>query len=276
MRKLGVSINPDVWKTSEDEVLEVIRQAGFDAFFIGYLCRPDMEARMARCAEAAARKGLWFECVHAPFIDAAGQKSTNRLWLPGEAGDAECELLISCVRSCRKNGVGTVVVHLSAGDDAPCISDVGHSRLDRLVNEAVKENVTLAFENQRKLANLAFVFEVYNDVPQVRFCWDKGHEACFTPGREYMPLFGDKLVYTHIHDNNCELNRDLHMVPFDGSIDFARRAAWLKQFDYQGTLTLEVAPKKSGRYDGWNAPQFYAHAYAAACRLRDMVDGSAE
>ena len=133
--------------------------------------------------------------------------------------------------------------------------------------------MTLGFENQRKIGNLSFILELYNDVPQVRFCWDVGHEACFTPGREYMPLFGNKLVYTHIHDNEKVYNGDLHLIPFDGKIDYRRTAELLRKYDYQGTLTLEIAPKKSGRYDDLTIDQFFARAYTAAQRLRDLVDG---
>ena len=269
MRKLGTSINEAKWGMTPDELLAVIRQAGFDAFFIGYECTPDMESRMAQYAESAARQGVWFECIHAPF----GNPGCNSLWLPGEEGDVMQDHLMESIRSCEKNGVGIAVVHLSSGDVAPCVSDIGHARFDAVINEAVKRNVVLAFENQRKIGNLAFILELYDDVPQVRFCWDMGHEACFTPGREYMPIFGKKLVYTHIHDNECVYNGDLHLIPFDGRIDFVRKTDLLRQFDYQGTLTLEIAPKKSGRYDALTAPEYYARAHAAAVRLREMLDG---
>ena len=132
--------------------------------------------------------------------------------------------------------------------------------------------MTICFENLRKLANLAFVFEEYDDVPQVRFCWDTGHEACFTPGRKFMPLFGEKLSFTHIHDNLCEYNRDLHMIPFEGKIDFDYVAVSLNKADYQGTLSLEVIPTASDYYHDVSPQEYYARAYQAACQLREMVD----
>lgn len=269
MRKLGTSINETKWGFTPDQALAAIRRAGFASFFIGYECGPDMESRMAQYAEGAARQGIWFECIHAPF----GKPGCNSLWLPGEDGDVMRDHLIESVQACERFGVPIAVVHLSSGDAAPCVTDIGHARFDAVINEAVKRNVTLAFENQRKIGNLAFILELYDDVPQVRFCWDLGHEACFTPGREYMPLFGKKLVYTHIHDNDCVYNGDLHLIPFDGKIDYTRRMDLLRQYNYQGTLTLEIAPKKSGRYDDLTPDQYYARAYAAALRLRDMLDG---
>lgn len=272
MRKLGTSINASTWDLPVDEALAAVRKAGFDAFFTGYECTTDMEEKMTAYANAAAKTGLWFECIHAPF----GKPGCNSLWLPGEDGDIMRDHLIESIRSCKRNGVGIAVVHLSSGDFAPCVSDIGHARLDMVIEEAVRCNVTLGFENQRKIGNLSFILELYDNVPQVRFCWDVGHEACFTPGREYMPLFGKKLVYTHIHDNEKVYNGDMHLIPFDGKIDYHRTAELLRKYKYQGTLTLEIAAKKSGRYDDLTIDQFYTRAYDAAKRLRVMVDDSQE
>ena len=91
-----------------------------------------------------------------------------------------------------------------------------------------------------------------------------------------MPLFGKKLVYTHIHDNEKVYNGDMHLIPFDGTIDYHRTAELLRKYKYQGTLTLEIAAKKSGRYDDLTIDQFYTRAYDAAKRLRVMVDDSQE
>lgn len=273
MRKLGTIINAETWKMPVDEALSVIRQAGFDAFFPNYQPHADIEARMEQYADSAARHGLYFESIHAPFKNIQGEKAINAMWLSGEEGDIMLGHLLDCVRTCKRHGVPIAVVHLSAGEGAPCVSDIGHARYDRLVDEAVKLGVTLAFENQRKIGNLAFVLELYDKVPEVRFCWDMGHEACNTPEREYMLIFGKKLAYTHIHDN-MGFGKDMHMIPFDGVIDFGHKIELLRRYSYQGTLTLEIQPKVSGRYDNLSAREFYARGYAAACRLREMLDGT--
>ena len=266
MRKLGVNVEIEHWGVSEDDALHILHEAGFDCFFTDYY--PDA-AKVERYAQAAARHGVCWESMHAPFEEPVG---INAIWREGEAGDAMLAALLDTVRACARYDVRVAVVHLSSGENAPCVNDIGRRRLDILVNEAVKANVTLGFENLRKLANLAFVFELYNKVPQVGFCWDVGHEACFTHGRQYMPLFGGKLTYTHIHDNLCQYNGDLHLIPFDGSIDFSRVARQLRESGYQGTLTLELLPHNSNRYENVSAPDFFARAHAVACRLREMVD----
>ena len=128
----------------------------------------------------------------------------------------------------------------------------------------------IAFENQRKLANIAWAFEAFT-TETVKFCWDCGHEFCFTPGRHYMPLFGDRLICTHIHDNTAVFNDDSHFLPFDGACDFVYVADTLRNSDYTGSLMLEVG--NPSRYGELSPQEFLKKAWDAAVRLRTMVDG---
>ena len=130
----------------------------------------------------------------------------------------------------------------------------------------------LAFENQRKLANLAWAMETFEDTDMVGFCWDCGHESCFTPGREYMPLFGKRLLCTHIHDNEGEYNKDSHLIPFDGNINYERFAEHIRNSGYQGPLTLEVIAKNSHRYDDITPDEYLEKAATAVKRLVNTVD----
>ena len=165
-----------------------------------------------------------------------------------------------------------MVVHLSSGLKAPAISEIGQARFRRLVDYAIQKDVKIAFENQRKLANLAWALETFEDTDMVGFCWDCGHESCFTPGREYMPLFGNKLICTHIHDNEGVYNKDSHLIPFDGNINFERFAEHIRNARYQGPLTLEVIPKNSNSYDHMMPDEFLEKAATSIKRLVNMVD----
>lgn len=261
MHKLGINYTAGKLGTLQ-ETMDEYAHLGFDAVFTGY----DALAENGEYAEAIAKAGLWYECIHAPF------DRINEIWREGETGEDVTRELIANIECCRRFSIPYVVVHLSAGNNAPCVNDLGHARFDRVVEAAVKNGVTVCFENQRKLANIAFAFEIYDKIDQVRFCWDIGHEMCFTAGRQYMPLFGKKLVYTHIHDNLCEQEGDLHMLPFDGRIDFAARAKLLREYGYQGTLTLEVIPGHGGLYLDADMHEYYQKAYNAVRRIRDMVE----
>ncbi len=264
MRKLGMSFSGDSAIQTCDQV-NMVRNAGFDCVFTGY---PSRE-RVRELAGEFARAGLVYESIHAPF------KGINSIWLEGEEGDGMLARMADCLDACRELSVPVMVVHLSSGNDAPPVADLGRARWDKLIEAAVSSGVTVAFENQRKLANLAFVMELYRDISEVGFCWDCGHESCFVEGIEYMPisLFGKRLVYTHIHDNHGFDKGDLHYLPFDGSMDFERVARHIAASGYKGTLTLETTTHKNKKYcDIYTAEQFYAEAYARARKLSDMCD----
>lgn len=263
MRKLGINCPMRFKEIDAIGSVSLIRNAGFDSVFSEYVS----DEYCGRLADEIDRAGMSYETIHAPF------GNINSIWRSGEEGDNIIKTLKGCLDTCEHYGVPTLIVHLSSGDDAPCVNDIGHARFDRLVEYAGRVGVKIAFENQRKLANIAFAFEVYEKCPQVGFCWDTGHEACFAGGREYMPLFGSRLIALHIHDNMMEHNEDLHLLPFDGMLNFHHIAEQIKKSGYTGTLMLETMHDCSHRYDDLTPQQFFARAYEAAKRLRVLVDG---
>jgi sugar phosphate isomerase/epimerase len=142
------------------------------------------------------------------------------------------------------------------------------------MEHAENQNVTIAYENQRMLGNIAWAFEQFADSKYIGFCWDCGHENCFTIGRQYMPLFGKKLVCTHIHDNSGVFNADNHLIPFDGSFDYGRFARQINEVEYKGSLMLEVMKGHcKGFYDNVSSEEYMQKAADAIKKLRAMVDG---
>ena len=180
--------------------------------------------------------------------------------------------LLGGVDACHAAGVPILVVHLSSGIKPPSLTDIGRGRFITLVEHAAAKGVQIAFENQRKLANLAWTFEEFEDAPNVGFCWDTGHENCFSPGRQYMPLFGKKLICTHIHDNmgqtNGKLNDpDTHLLPFEGNVNYQRCIDKLDEYGYTGPLTLEVG---NSRYQHLSPEEFLATCYERVKRIGEL------
>lgn len=262
MRRIGINLNAKQGMSLEAYV-EKIASLGFGAIFTGV----PLAEHMAELGNAFARGGLIWETMHAPY------KNINQIWLEGEGGEQMQADLLHGVDACHAAGVPILVVHLSSGLKPPSITDIGRARFAALVEHAEKNGVQIAFENQRKLANIAWAFEAFEDAPNVGFCWDTGHENCFSPGRQYMPLFGNKLICTHIHDNSGEFDHDEHLLPFDGKLDFDRAARQLRESGYQGSLMLEAIAANSHAYDDMPCEAYLERAAAAVKRLRDMVDG---
>lgn len=255
--KIGINMNAYSGLELEREI-ELISKNGFDSVFIG------MDySKVVEIMKLIGECNINCESIHAPF------DGINDMWREGNDGDIMLSRLIDCVDTCAANSVPVCVVHLSSGVPVPRINNVGYERFLRLVEHADTHGVKIAFENQRFLANLAFVMEEF---PTAGFCWDTGHEECFAHGRRFMPLFGDRLVQLHVHDNFLEHNGDSHLLPYDGKIDFERVAKSIGKAKYNNSLMLEVFNGHKPVYENTTPEDFYRRAAQRACMIAEKVD----
>lgn len=251
-------INMDCFEGLEPKkAAELMKINGFTTTFVGTYY-PRLEEAVAE----ATKNGIEFEFLHAPFV------GINPIWLPGEEGDAYLKKLTDAVDIAAKYGITALACHVSSGNNPPNINDVGLNRFAKFIEYARAKNVRLCFENQRKVANIAYLFEKF---PDITFCWDTGHEECFAHGTRFMSIFGDKLDIVHIHDNHKLPDGDDHMLPFDAEIDFDRVAKTLAEADLKNSLMLEV-DNKPEFYSGVSPEEFFARAAAAVRKLGDMVE----
>lgn len=261
MREIGINLEVRLGICA----IEFITQAkkfGFNTLFTNV---PD-ERGLHIIANTLAANGMRYESIHAPF------HHINDIWLDGEGGDVMLAEMMTAVDRCRTANVPVVVVHLSSGNNPPPISAIGLDRYTRLVEYAAKMGVKIAFENQRKPERIAWAFERFGRMPHVGFCFDCGHEGCFTPGVQFLPLYGDKVICTHIHDNDCTKGNDQHVLPFDGRLDFGRVSRQIRASGYKGPLTLEIHGQNSNKYDFMTLQAFLEKAALAIKRVRSMVD----
>lgn len=206
--------------------------------------------------------GIAFDTLHAPF------NTINDIWKNDDSGEYTLKQHTNGIDKCVEVGAPTLIVHLSSGCPEPKITDAGNRRFDALMEYARKKNVKIAYENQRYVGNLAYVLEQYDDAG---FCWDAGHEGCFTPGKRFMPILGDRLCALHLSDNHCEKDKDEHMLPYDGTVDYDRVALSIAENGYEGTLMLEVLRGNSPYYTNVTAEEYYHLAGNAAKRLDETI-----
>ena len=266
-RKLG--INTDCIRGVVDEVtvLEMAHKLGFTAFTSG---NPSMETVSALRARAD-ELGMEFSFLHAPY------KGINVLW---EADEEAAELFSQKVKdaidAAAANAVPAVILHVSSGWNPPPVCDRGLARYDALVDYAEEKGVMIAFENLRCIGNLACLVDRYEFRDNVRFCFDCGHEHCYTKTVSWPDIFTNRLVATHIHDNMSRADDDkvtdgdTHWLPFDGTYNYHEMMRKLNKYAYEGPLVLEVFRHVRADYKKLTPEEFLATAYDRIKRISVM------
>lgn len=265
---LGVSAS---FSTPEKEQIRLIKEAGFDAFFIEW--RPDSDLKSIR--EYADSLGIEIQSVHAPF-----EKSAD-MWCEGEPAEIAAGELLSCLKACAEINVPIVVCHAIIGFDKFSPNDTGVDNFRKVVEFAGDNGIKIAFENTEGEMYLEKLMDAFKDYDNVGFCWDSGHEQCYNKSCDMLALYGDRLIATHLNDNlgiskadgSTFWTDDLHLLPFDGIIDWNDAAQRLNKCGYNDILTLELSktskPERheNDKYTKMPIEEYIAECYNRACRF---------
>ena len=263
-RRLGINVDCLV-EIDELKALDLIKAAGFETFFSNAY-KNDTVSAIKKKADAL---GLTYEFIHAPF------HHINELWKNGTGYLEVMEYMKESIDSAANNGIGIVITHVSSSWTPPPVNDMGLSRFDELVGYAKDRGITLAFENLRLLGNLACLADRYEKMENVRFCFDCGHEHCYTKTICMMDVFTTRVCCTHIHDNHGRPfddkvnDRDEHLLPFDGTYNYEKMMRKLDEYNYKGSLMLEVN-QEIADYRKMSAEEFLATCYERIKKISQM------
>ena len=242
-----------------DRLFYMVKDLGFDGLFSGEVHGDDFES-MKRVRKIADETGLLYEFSHSKI------PGCKELWRHTGGGEDYVKLLKRNIDNCARLEIPILVVHCQPEYQTEPDMALGLSYLEPVVRYAEDAGVKIAFENIDHPQCLLQTMAHFTD-PHVGFCYDSGHEACRGYGYEFLPLVGDRLICTHIHDNDGI--DDQHLIPFDGKIDWQRVMRQLKECKYQGPLTLELRYGKF--YEGVPETEFLQKSLDAVKRLRDMM-----
>jgi sugar phosphate isomerase/epimerase len=136
-----------------------------------------------------------------------------------------------------------LVLHLGAGREAqdPRRTEAAMSSLEHLCLFAKQRSVTIALENTAgEYASPSALRQFVTDtrLHDLRLCFDIGHAHLWEGVRTAFDAMRDLVVTTHLHDNSGE--RDDHLFPYQGTIDWDAAMAALATADQELPLTLEV------------------------------------
>ena len=149
--------------------------------------------------------------------------------------------------------------------------DLNLEFMTELLQYAKEQDVTICLENlpMRKFSMahpeqiLKFVKTINDE--HFKICLDTGHAALFPEVSlgDMVRKMGSEIKVLHVHDNTGD--RDFHMWPTKGIIDWPGFMKALKEIGFQGVFSLETAPDINLEC------QPYASAFRELCELAKKV-----
>lgn len=240
------------------DTIDAIQKAGFHYVFIQWYNRewnPTQEEQLAYIR----RKGLHVIFAH------LGYQNINDLWLDTEDGNHLVERYKNDIRICKENRIPMVIMHLTGKSDAPKYNEMGIKRLREIVEYAKSLDIKVAFENTKHKGYLEYVTENIKD-ENAGICFDAGHYHVYFDDDLDLTKWKDRIFAVHLHDN--DKSGDLHLIPFDGTIDWQKIIAELKQCHYDGPITLELCYRYE--YLKMNIDDFYKKGYEIGEKLLEI------
>lgn len=271
-----------------EESIEAIAEAGFDAIdlcFAAYgreglpMAQPDWRDWVKRQKENCDKAGLPVTQAHAHYYGSAQSREFTSL-----AWEDNTNRIIRDIEAAGICKVSWLVIHPDCAYD-----EAGYSRRLSLKKEAerfkrfgslaAKYGTAIAIENMvdnlgvktgRRFGSTAEdlldLLELLGDDKLFGICWDTGHGNIAQINQPAaIRQIGKHLKALHINDNKGE--KDDHMLPYLGTVDWEPLLAALKEVGYSGDFTYEIHNFSSGF-----TPKLHHDSMKFACRVaRQMV-----
>jgi sugar phosphate isomerase/epimerase len=267
-KKLNRELLAQIHATSFEAVEIFASRSHFD-----YVSKPEVRA----IAQALADNHLQLNSLHAPT---SRDLSVNR-----EGGSPLSVTEVERVRRIEAMDelkrvidvaedlpFSRLILHMGGSREAadPRKRDAAFSSLEHLILHAKHVGVTICVENTTSEMGAPFYLRSFVDETRLtglRFNFDIGHaHLAEGPEEERIPdafePLKDLIASTHIHDNHGE--KDEHLAPYDGSIDWPAALKLLRATPAASDLPLTLELKEKS---GPDAPSLADQLNAAAKAL---------
>ncbi len=133
-------------------------------------------------------------------------------------------------------------------EEQPLTLDINFEFMNKALKIAKEYDITICLENMpMRNFSLATPYEILDFVKLIndanfKICLDTGHIVTFPEisAAQAVRDLGNEIRAFHIHDSFPD--RDLHLLPYCGTIDWQDFKTALKDINYTGGLCLETAP----------------------------------
>ena len=260
-KETAVVVSNDNKNVTPVETIDAIKNAGFKKVFIQWYNK-DFNPTQQEQLDYIRKCGMEVIFAH------LGYKGINNIWLDNAEGDALVEGYKKDISICGKNNIPMVIMHLTSKKDAIKFDEIGLSRLREIAEYARALNIKVAFENTKINGCLDYVIDnIKNE--NVGICFDSGHWHVHFNDEFDFPKFKDRIFAVHLHDN--DKSDDLHLMPFDGTIDWEGLSAQLRNCNYEGPITMELCYQNN--YLKMDIGEFYKKGFEVGERLQKVMSG---
>ena len=261
--KPGMATNFDV-NLSPKESLDAIKSAGFK-----YVMISEIEGDLEESIKYAYKLGLKVPYVHLKYAN------KDALWKPGSECEKYIKAINGSIKVCAKYKVPIAVMHI-VWRDSPMPNKYGLKSMQKILKVAEKEGVKIAIENLAVQGDEQLCYLLDNISSEwLGFCYDVGHHYRHIHDTQLAKRYGNRMIAVHIHDNQFREAPDLHLLPFDGKMDFKEVMQDIANSAYENVMMLEFHKNWTdiGKqlYDKWTPVKSLKVAKKRAMKLAKMV-----
>jgi sugar phosphate isomerase/epimerase len=254
MKRFGVSTHLyHGERLTRDHLIEIASH-GFEAVEL-FATKSHVDYHDPQTIEALAAwlqdSRLEMPSVHAPIVDSLVNDTWGRAYSTATRDNASWQAMMAEMKAAleiaRQIPFKCFVLHLGVPTaQNPGPHDNSRDAVIRSIEEiyrlAQPLGVTLALEVMgNKLSTVDALLDlIENDLDgmDLGICMDVGHAFLSGDPAEAIETASGYLITTHIHDNRRQ--RDEHLVPFQGAIDWAGTIMAFEKIGYDGVLMFEV------------------------------------
>jgi len=272
--EIGINSNCGCGDTFE-ESLRNIKAAGFENVMLS-----GKSGDLEKSIQFARKIGLKIPCAH---IFTKGSEILNSLWATGEENKWAIEAAVNEINICGKYEVPMAVMHVTDGSSVARAlgpNMQGVASFQKILDATKAGNVRLAIENTDSL-NEKHVGYLLDNIKSdwLGLCYDCGHNELYNEKTDYLKKYADKCISVHLHDNlkdwklGHDWTRDLHLLPFDGKIDFEKVMQNIAASGYKDILILELHKDTVGEftpYKDMTAEEYLKQAKTRGEKLAKM------
>ena len=214
-------------------------------------------AAVADLQQWLAEAGLQLRSIHAPIAEGfTGGRWSGTLSLASGDPDARAHAVREAERAlhiARRIPAAVLVAHLGLPRTQPRDTAVGANDTRAAARRSIEElqriaqplGVQIAVEvipNELSRAGSIVHFVEY-DLDGVGICLDFGHAHLDGDVIDAVETVAEHLIATHVHDNRGR--SDDHLLPFDGTIDWAGTLLAVQKIGYDGPFMFEIVAQGS-------------------------------